>query len=121
MSRPHHWLLHLYPPAWRERYGDEFLAVIEAQPDNPKVIIDVALGALDAGCGPRSHPATRRLSPVGRSPGGAPTASTSSPSARAAHCNSPMKKPAAWATTSSAPSTSCSACSMNPTGWQRVY
>jgi len=56
MSRPHHWLLHLYPPAWRERYGDEFLAVLEAQPDNPKVIIDVALGALDAWLRPQVPP-----------------------------------------------------------------
>jgi hypothetical protein len=50
-------LLRLYPHRWRERYGDEFLALLEQQPVTPAVALDVALGALDAHL--RAH-----LSPV---------------------------------------------------------
>lgn len=35
------WLLRLYPRAWRERYGDEFLALLEARPMGPRVVGDV--------------------------------------------------------------------------------
>jgi hypothetical protein len=41
-------LLHLYPHRWRQRYGDEFLALLEQQRMTPAVITDVLLGALDA-------------------------------------------------------------------------
>jgi hypothetical protein len=55
-------LLRLYPFRWRERYGDEFLALLEQQSVTPSVIFDVALGALDAHL--RAH-----LSPVGETVG----------------------------------------------------
>ena len=41
-------LVRLYPRAWRDRYEDEFLAVLEARPVGPFDTVDVALGALDA-------------------------------------------------------------------------
>lgn len=41
-------LLRLYPRRWRDRYGDEFLALLEQQPVTPAVILDVLFGALDA-------------------------------------------------------------------------
>ncbi len=41
-------LLRLYPRAWRERYGDEMLALLEAQPASIFDQLDLILGALDA-------------------------------------------------------------------------
>lgn len=41
-------LVRLYPQDWRVRYGDEFEAMLEAQPTNPGNVADVVLGALDA-------------------------------------------------------------------------
>ncbi len=42
------WLVRLYPPAWRERYEAEFLAVLEARGVTPSIALDVTRGALDA-------------------------------------------------------------------------
>jgi hypothetical protein len=42
------WLVRLYPPAWRRRYEDEFLAVLETRGVDPSVALDIARGALDA-------------------------------------------------------------------------
>ena len=42
------WLLALYPPRWRARYGDEFEALLDQEPVTPALIIDVIRGALDA-------------------------------------------------------------------------
>ena len=42
------WLLKLYPPAWRRRYGEEFLVLLEAQSFSLIALIDIALGAFDA-------------------------------------------------------------------------
>ena len=46
------WLLRalilLYPRAWRERYGEEFGALLEERPASVRDVCDVALGALDA-------------------------------------------------------------------------
>ncbi len=42
------WLLYLYPQAWRARYEEEFLALLEACPLSPWTIWDVCLGAIDA-------------------------------------------------------------------------
>lgn len=42
------WLVRLYPPAWRRRYEDEFLAVLESRGVGPSVAVDIARGALDA-------------------------------------------------------------------------
>jgi hypothetical protein len=45
-------LLRLYPPQWRERYGDEFLALISERPPSVTDRLDVIRGAVDA----RLHP-----------------------------------------------------------------
>ncbi len=41
-------LLLLYPPAWRARYGEEFLATFESRPLGPQQVIDIVSGAIDA-------------------------------------------------------------------------
>jgi hypothetical protein len=46
-------LIRCYPARWRERYGDEFLAILEERPLGPYDVADVLLGALDARL--RSH------------------------------------------------------------------
>ena len=46
-------LLHLYPAAWRERYEDEFLALLEERPLSPFDAFDIVLGALDARLRPK--------------------------------------------------------------------
>jgi hypothetical protein len=43
-----HWLLRLYPEIWRERYGEEFTALLEQCRLSPMMLFDVLLGALDA-------------------------------------------------------------------------
>lgn len=42
------WLIWLYPTRWRERYGDEFAALLEQIPFSFANLLDVLLGALDA-------------------------------------------------------------------------
>ncbi|HEY8180334.1 MAG TPA: hypothetical protein VIH33_08020 [Candidatus Limnocylindria bacterium] len=39
-------LLHCYPPAWRERYGDELLDLLSDVPLTPRVLFDVASSGL---------------------------------------------------------------------------
>ena len=41
-------LLRLYPYSWRERYGDEFAALLEAHPTSVTAIADVVMGAIGA-------------------------------------------------------------------------
>lgn len=41
-------LLRCYPARWRERYGEEFVALLEERPLGPFDVADVLLGALDA-------------------------------------------------------------------------
>jgi hypothetical protein len=41
-------LVRLYPRAWRDRYEEEFVAVLEARPVGPFDAVDIFLGALDA-------------------------------------------------------------------------
>jgi hypothetical protein len=43
-----HPLIRLYPARWRERYGDEFAAMLEERPVGPFDAADLILGALDA-------------------------------------------------------------------------
>jgi len=45
-------LLRLYPSAWRDRHGEELLALLETRPPNLRDRIDLVRGALDA----RLHP-----------------------------------------------------------------
>jgi hypothetical protein len=41
-------LTRCYPASWRERYEDEFLAVLEERPLGPYDVLDILMGALDA-------------------------------------------------------------------------
>lgn len=41
-------LVGLYPPAWRERYGEEMLALLEQHRVTPRTWLNLGLGALDA-------------------------------------------------------------------------
>jgi hypothetical protein len=41
-------LLRLYPPAWRARYGEEFLETVGAGELHPQLVIDMVSGAIDA-------------------------------------------------------------------------
>lgn len=52
-------LLGLYPPAWRERYGDEVGAVLDTRPLRWSDQVDLLAGALDAWL----HPARRSVVP----------------------------------------------------------
>jgi hypothetical protein len=42
------WLLKLYPPRWRRRYGEELSALVGAQPFSIGNTIDLIAGAIDA-------------------------------------------------------------------------
>ena len=42
------WLIRLYPRVWRERYGDEFEALLEECLHSPLGVLDIFFGALDA-------------------------------------------------------------------------
>ena len=52
-------LVRLYPRAWRARYEDEFLALLEAAPATRRDRLDIARGALDA----HLHPSEPSLVP----------------------------------------------------------
>ena len=43
-----HRLVRLYPAPWRDRYGEEFLALLEDRPPAALQVIDIVWGALDA-------------------------------------------------------------------------
>jgi hypothetical protein len=49
-------LVRLYPAAWRERYEEEFLDLLEARPPTVGDRFDIVRGAIDA----RRHPQVRR-------------------------------------------------------------
>ena len=51
---PRH-LLRFYPPSWRARYGDEFLALLEQEGVRPRVVMNVLAGAFDAWISPRTQ------------------------------------------------------------------
>ena len=72
------WLLRLYPRAWRRRYAAEFAELLAGERTTPRLILDLALGALDAhlfpqlaGGGRREHGA-RRARPRAIGPAAAP-------------------------------------------------
>jgi hypothetical protein len=46
MNRVARWIARLYPPVWRERYGDEFAALLEESGVTWRTAIDVAESAL---------------------------------------------------------------------------
>jgi len=49
------WLLRLYPARWRERYGEEFGAVLASQRASVGLILDVLGGAIDAHLYPQTQ------------------------------------------------------------------
>jgi hypothetical protein len=53
------WLLKLYPPRWRRRYGKEFVALIASQRFSFVTALDIIGGAIDAWTQPQSHLAAR--------------------------------------------------------------
>lgn len=68
------WLLRLYPPAWRARYGEEFAALLEEGPLTGRAIVDVLLGAVDARVRPqlprldKPEPVSEASAPVDLAP-----------------------------------------------------
>jgi len=50
------WLLALYPPRWRRRYGDELRALVDSQPFSLQAVIDLIAGAIDAWLEPQKFP-----------------------------------------------------------------
>lgn len=46
-------LIRLYPRPWRERYGEEFAALLEEQPLTPRNLWDLIGGAVDAHLSPQ--------------------------------------------------------------------
>ena len=55
------WLLKLYPPGWRRRYGDELRALVESQPFSLSASIDLIAGAIDAWVEPQQGAKTMRF------------------------------------------------------------
>jgi hypothetical protein len=58
-------LLRLYPRRWRDRYGDEFLALLEQEGTGPRVVVSVFAGAFDAWMSPGSRGAMAVDGPIG--------------------------------------------------------
>ena len=59
-------LIRLYPPAWRERYMDEFRELLVARPATWRDQFDVARGAFDAWIHPQVRRPGRAPAPEGR-------------------------------------------------------
>ena len=53
-------LVRLYPRAWRDRYEDEFIALLEERPPTPRDVLDTIRGALDA----HLHPTVADAEPM---------------------------------------------------------
>ena len=51
------WLIRLYPPAWRRRYGRELAELIATQPASFGMALDLVAGAIDAWFNPQSSTA----------------------------------------------------------------
>ena len=58
-------LLRLYPRPWRERYGDEFLALLEKEGTSARVVMSVLAGAFDAWISRRSFHRMAAKQPIG--------------------------------------------------------
>jgi hypothetical protein len=57
-------LLRLYPPAWRARYGDEFLATVGEERLSALNVFDIVMVAIDAWLSPDVRNATRAWRPA---------------------------------------------------------
>jgi hypothetical protein len=53
------WLIRLYPPSWRRRYGRELEELLAAERASFRTAIDVVAGAADAWLNPQSSTAAR--------------------------------------------------------------
>jgi hypothetical protein len=84
------WLLRLYPAAWRERYGAEFVELLARERMTPALLVDVLGGALDARLHPQ--PKARRAAAAGPTGGKAMVGGLSFRCAGFA----PMSKSEAW-------------------------
>jgi hypothetical protein len=51
------WLIRLYPPAWRRRYGHELADLLDGQPASFRTSVDLIAGAVDAWLNPQSSTA----------------------------------------------------------------
>lgn len=51
------WLIKLYPPSWRRRYGRELSDLIATQPASFSTAVDLIAGAVDAWINPQSSTA----------------------------------------------------------------
>jgi hypothetical protein len=47
------WVVRLFPPAWRRRYGDELVAILELQPPSLRELMGLLYCALDAHLDPQ--------------------------------------------------------------------
>lgn len=61
MNRPAHWLVRLYPKAWRDRYGDELQDLIETEGAGLRAHYDIVKAALDERLFDRSRLRTGRM------------------------------------------------------------
>lgn len=59
------WLVRLYPPAWRRRYGPELEALLATEPASFRTAIDLVAGAADAWLNPQSSTAPGAADPKG--------------------------------------------------------
>ena len=57
-------LLRLYPRAWRERYGDEFLALVGEEQLSLRHTVDIVAGAIDARLSRSASPPDRASASV---------------------------------------------------------
>jgi hypothetical protein len=62
------WLIKLYPPAFRRRYGRELAELITAQPASFGMAIDLVAAAIDAWINPRSWAAAAATHGKGAAP-----------------------------------------------------
>lgn len=58
------WMLRFYPQAWRDRYEDEFRAMLDDQSTPPSDMLDIFLGAVDAHLRPQLHGSAPSHGPV---------------------------------------------------------
>jgi hypothetical protein len=58
MARPARRLLALYPRAWRERYGEEFMELLGEEPVGFAQVINIVSGAIDARVSPEVRGST---------------------------------------------------------------
>jgi hypothetical protein len=57
-------LLRLYPRAWRERYQEEFVAMVGSRPVSAQQVIDIVSGAIDAWLSADVRRASQALGPI---------------------------------------------------------